>query len=111
MRNLPYVKFVVDDPTLGPAALKALADFEVADHERWDVQPNFGRFSEISAAMAGAGRTVFDIDYHTHPISIAAGQSVSGNALRLDNAVRDLWVAAELELRCASPKFPLVAGS
>ncbi len=98
MRDLPYVKFVTSDADLGPAALRALADFESVEHEPFDSQPDFGRFAEISAVMAGTDPTVFDIAHHTHPIELAANESVSGSALRLDNAIRDLWVVSELGL-------------
>src|SRR5215475_13683825 len=43
MRKLPYVKFVIADADLGPAALTALAAFDAVDHAPFDRHPDFAR--------------------------------------------------------------------
>lgn len=99
MRNLPYVRFVVDDPTLRAQAFQALDDFDAADHDRWEKEPSFDRFTQISETMRrGHADDAFAIDNHTHDIHLVRDRVVVGNSMRLDNAARDLWVVAGLGL-------------
>jgi hypothetical protein len=99
MRNLPYVHFIADDPALSISALQALEDFDASNHEEWVKDPSFDRFAQISEAMRGEhNREQYAIDNHTHGIHLGNDRVVTGNAMNLDNAARDLWVAAELDL-------------
>lgn len=96
MRELPYVRFLSDDATSLNALSSALAAFDETDHDRWSITPSFDKLEEISAVMRGSS-TDWAMDNHTHAVHIGDRRAI-GNAMALDNAVRDLWVAAELEL-------------
>ncbi|WP_282845829.1 hypothetical protein [Microbacterium oxydans] len=97
LRELPYVRFLTDDADMSAAAGRAIAAYESAERDDWEEYPSFDQFAEISEQMQGEERERFAIDNHTHGLRIG-GEAVTGNAMRLDNAVCDLWIAAELGL-------------
>ncbi|MGX1703545.1 hypothetical protein [Microbacterium sp. NPDC055357] len=97
MRDLPYVRFLTDDPSSIEAAVAALTEFDAADQDGWMDGPSFELFSDISAEMCGPATGEFAIDNHTHNLHVGRTEVV-GNGMRLDNALRDLWVVAELGL-------------
>lgn len=104
MRELPYVRFLTDDPPLLAGASRAIDEFEQAERVPWDRYPSFDRFAQISAEMSGPAAEEFAIDNHTHTLHIG-GSMLVGNGMALDFAVRDLWIAAELGLDRADVIF------
>lgn len=97
MRHLPYVKFVTDNMDEVDTIVTALETFDQTPQDGWAHIPNFDSFSEILAEMCGSTRSRDGIDNHTHGIQLGT-RMVSGNGMALDNAMRDLWMAAELGL-------------
>ena len=97
MRDLPYVRFLSEDADAVASIEDALAAFNASEHAEWEGGASFTSFAEISEEMRGGREEEFAIDNHTHGLRIGRA-AVTGDAMRLDNAVRDMWVAAELGL-------------
>lgn len=97
MRDLPYVKFVTDDEKALPVAAASLLEFDAAQQGP-DWGADFKDFRRISQAMTGPNEALFNIDNHTHALSIGTWRS-SANGMRLDHALRDLSVVAALGLQ------------
>lgn len=104
MRHLPYVRFVSDDDASLRVVSSALATFDQTTHQPWEQHPSFDRFGEILAEMCGPGREPAGIDNHTHHIELGTAM-VTGNGMALDQAMRDLWIIAELGLDRADVIF------
>jgi hypothetical protein len=97
MRNLPYVRFLTDDAKLLDKATTALSEYDASDKQPWSAYPSHDLYGQIVDEMMGARADQFAIDNHTHGIHLGE-VIVKGNGMALDNAMRDLWVVAELGL-------------